>query len=140
MDVAIFWIGLLTPAFIWCQAPRLRQRPHTPPHVLLPPPAVASLADPPTPTPPHPHPRAAAPFPRFIFGVGSVFRLSFDWLLLIAIALALSGANIVGYVRCKQEAGTRLMSGLQGVMGRAGMGSNVMGQALQSAAGKAFGL
>ncbi|EOD09453.1 hypothetical protein EMIHUDRAFT_432859 [Emiliania huxleyi CCMP1516] len=93
MDVAIFWIGLLTPAFIW-----------------------------------------------FIFGVGSVFRLSFDWLLLIAIALALSGANIVGYVRCKQEAGTRLMSGLQGVMGRTGMGSNVMGQALQSAAGKAFGL
>ena len=66
--------------------------------------------------------------------------VSFDWLLLIAIALALSGANIVGYVRCKQEAGTRLMSGLQGVMGRTGMGSNVMGQALQSAAGKAFGL
>lgn len=44
MDVAIFWVGLIVPAFIW-----------------------------------------------FLLGIGSVFRLSFDWLLLIAIALALSG-------------------------------------------------
>lgn len=38
----------------------------------------------------------------FFFGVGSIFRLSFDWLLLIATAFALSFANIVGYVRCKK--------------------------------------
>lgn len=34
-------------------------------------------------------------------------RLKFDWLLLVATALALSGANIIGYVRCKSGAHTR---------------------------------
>ena len=36
-----------------------------------------------------------------MFGVAMFFRLKFDWLLLVATALALSGANIIGYVRCK---------------------------------------
>ena len=34
----------------------------------------------------------------FLFGMGSIFRLSFDWLLLILTALMLSAANIIGYV------------------------------------------
>lgn len=74
----------------------------------------------------------------FFFGVGSIFRLSFDWLLLIATALALSFANIVGYVRCKKDAGSRISAGLQGALSRAGVNS-VMGRALQNAAGSAFG-
>ena len=40
----------------------------------------------------------------FLLGIGSFFRLSFDWLLLILTALALSFANIIGYVRCKKGA------------------------------------
>ena len=40
-------------------------------------------------------------------GVGMFLRLKFDWLLLVATALALSGANIIGYVRCKSGAHTR---------------------------------
>mmetsp|Transcript_28419 Transcript_28419/g.77845 ORF Transcript_28419/g.77845 Transcript_28419/m.77845 type:complete len:140 (-) Transcript_28419:195-614(-) len=92
MDVAVFWVGLIIPAFIW-----------------------------------------------FLFGIGSVFRLSFDWLLLIVIALALSGANIIGYVRCKKDAASRISNGLHGIASRAGM-NNMVGQALQSAAGRAFGL
>lgn len=75
----------------------------------------------------------------FMFGITSVFRLSFDWLLLIVIALALSGANIVGYVRCKKDAAGRIAGGLQGFANRAGV-NNVVGRALQSAAGSALGL
>jgi len=75
----------------------------------------------------------------FLLGIGSMFRLSFDWLLLIATALALSGANIVGYVRCKKDARSRITSGLQGVVARTGM-NKFMGQAITSAAGSAFGM
>merc|ERR1740133_481470 len=72
-----------------------------------------------------------------VFWVG-LFVPAFDWFLLILTALALSGANIIGYVRCKKDARTRITSGLQGVVARTGMGK-VMGSAIQSAAGSAFG-
>ena len=39
-----------------------------------------------------------------LFAIGSFFRFNFEWLLLIMTALTLSTANIVGYVRCKQDA------------------------------------
>jgi hypothetical protein len=42
-------------------------------------------------------------------------------------------------VRCKKDAGSRITNGLQGMASRAGM-NNMVGQALQSAAGRAFGL
>jgi len=74
----------------------------------------------------------------FLFGVGSIFRLSFDWLLLILTALSLTGANIIGYVRCKKDAKTRISAGLQGVVARTGI-NKVMGTAIQNAAGSAFG-
>ena len=73
-----------------------------------------------------------------LFGIGSVFRFSFDWLLLILTALALSFANIIGYVRCKKDARSRITGGLQSAIARTGMGK-VMGSAIQSAAGSAFG-
>lgn len=72
------------------------------------------------------------------FGVGLILRLSFDWLLLVTVALTLNSANIIGYVRCKKDAASRISSGLQGALSRVGV-NNVMGQALQSAAGSAFG-
>merc|ERR1712087_706183 len=74
-----------------------------------------------------------------LFGIGSIFRLSFDWLLLIATALALTLANIIGYVRCKKDARSRISTGLQGIVNRTGM-NNTMGRVLTSAAGTAFGI
>jgi len=53
-------------------------------------------------------------------------------------ALALSLANIVGYVRCKQDARGKIAAGLQGLATRTGM-NPVMGRAMQSVAGAAFG-
>ena len=73
-----------------------------------------------------------------VFGVGSFFRFNFEWLLLILTALTLSMANIVGYVRCKQDARTKIASGIQGLVARTGMNATV-GHALTSAAGSAFG-
>ena len=73
-----------------------------------------------------------------LLGVGSFFRFNFEWLLLIVTALALSFANIVGYVRCKQDARTKLAAGLQNIVARTGMNATVS-KALTSAAGSAFG-
>jgi len=73
-----------------------------------------------------------------MLAVGSAIRFNFEWLLLILTALALSMANIVGYVRCKQDARSKLAAGLQGLISRTGMNAT-MGRAMQSAAGSAFG-
>ena len=74
----------------------------------------------------------------FLFGVGSLFRLNFDWLLLILTALTLTGANVAGYVRCKQDARSKIMGGLTSLAARTGM-STAAGNMMQSAAGTAFG-
>ena len=73
-----------------------------------------------------------------LLGVASFFRMSFDWLLLILTALSLSGANIIGYVNCKQDARSRISSGIQGALAKTGM-SSAMGRVFQNAAGSAFG-
>ena len=73
-----------------------------------------------------------------LFGVGSFFRFNFEWLLLILTALTLSMANIVGYVRCKQDARSKIAAGLQGLASRTGMGA-VVGRALQSATARGVG-
>lgn len=73
-----------------------------------------------------------------LFGVGCFFRMSFDWLLLILTALSLSGANIIGYVNCKQDARSRISSGIQGAIAKTGMNA-AMGRVFQSAASSAFG-
>uniref|UniRef100_A0A7S2N7K1 Golgi apparatus membrane protein TVP23 homolog n=1 Tax=Haptolina brevifila TaxID=156173 RepID=A0A7S2N7K1_9EUKA len=73
-----------------------------------------------------------------LLAFGSLLRFNFEWLLLILTALSLSMANIVGYVRCKQDARSKIAAGLQGLVSRTGMNAT-MGRALQSAAGSAFG-
>jgi len=69
-----------------------------------------------------------------LLGVGMFLRLKFDWLLLVATALALSGANIIGYVRCKSDARAKITSAVTNRLG-----GRFATQAMQSAAGKAFG-
>ena len=68
-----------------------------------------------------------------VFGVGSFFRFNFEWLLLILTALTLSMANIVGYVRCKQDVRSRIGAGVAGLVARTGMNASMAG-AVQSAA------
>ena len=69
-----------------------------------------------------------------LLGVAVFLRLQFEWLLLVATALALSGANIVGYVRCKSDARAKITSAVTNRLG-----GSFATQAMQSAAGKAFG-
>jgi hypothetical protein len=73
-----------------------------------------------------------------LLGLFSLMRLNFEWLLLILTALSLSGANIVGYVRCKRDASSKLAAGLQWASARSGTGG-IVGRALQSYAGSALG-
>ena len=70
--------------------------------------------------------------------MGCFFSFKFDWLLLIVAAVALSWANIIGYVRCKQDVRSRIGAGVAGLVARTGMNAS-MGRAVQSAAGSAFG-
>jgi len=73
-----------------------------------------------------------------LFGMGCFFSFKFDWLLLITSAVALSWANIIGYVRCKQDVRSRIGAGVAGLVARTGMNAP-MATAIQSAAGSAFG-
>lgn len=70
----------------------------------------------------------------FVFGVGSLFRMKFDWLMLIITALTLSGANALGYVRCKQDARGKIGGALTALAAKTGMS-----KAVQGAAHQAFG-
>jgi len=45
-----------------------------------------------------------------LLGMGAVFTLSVQPLLIVAVALMLSGANIVGYWKCQKDAGRRIQS------------------------------
>ena len=39
-----------------------------------------------------------------LLGIIALIKLSFTWLLMVAVALALSIANTVGYLRCQRDA------------------------------------
>lgn len=73
-----------------------------------------------------------------LFGMGCFFSFKFDWLLLIIAAISMSWANIIGYVRCKQDVRSRIGAGVAGLVARSGMNAQ-MGAVVQSAAGSAFG-
>ena len=138
LDHAVFWAGLFAPAPIWLLF-GVRSRAREP---------CCALGHPGTVLFPVPRPKAAPScvgsahartrLPPRTTQVGSFLRFKFEWLLLILTALSLSTANIVGYVRCKQDARSKIAAGLQGLVARTGMNAS-MGRALQSAAGSAFG-
>jgi hypothetical protein len=54
----------------------------------------------------------AAPLAWGACGVAAFFTLSFDWLLVHAVATALTGANLLGYTRCSGEAQRRINASL----------------------------
>lgn len=52
----------------------------------------------------------ATPVVWFVFGIGALTGLRFQWLLIVAVALVLSGANVIGYWKCSKDAGQKIRS------------------------------
>lgn len=47
-----------------------------------------------------------------LLGLLALVRFQFPWLIVVGMAVALSGTNLVGYTRCDKDARKKLMSGL----------------------------
>jgi hypothetical protein len=76
----------------------------------------------------------------------AVLKFNIEWALIVVVAVALSGANIIGYTRCKKDAKQKMQSMIsQGALGAfsSSAGSSIMsalgGLALGEGIGKGFG-
>ncbi|GMF11553.1 unnamed protein product [Phytophthora lilii] len=76
----------------------------------------------------------------------AVLKFNVEWALIVVVAVALSGANIIGYTRCKKDAKQKMQSLMsQGALGALGTsaGSSIMstigGLALGGSLGGALG-
>jgi len=56
-------------------------------------------------------------------GLIGVLKFELNWLIVVVIALALNGANLVGYFKCDREAAERLQDAVGASMMGAAMGS-----------------
>ena len=75
-----------------------------------------------------PPPPAGLFLPTAMWGVlafGCVITLRFMWMLLVFVALTLNAINVVGYVKCKRDAGRKLSS----------LGGSVLSKGLQAWSG-----
>lgn len=52
----------------------------------------------------------ASPAMWVLLGIGAALTLRFMWLLLIVVALTLNSINLVGYIKCKRDAGKKLQA------------------------------
>jgi hypothetical protein len=152
LDIAVFWVGLFTPGVVWVlfgvrarpPAPRVPASPSSPALARLA--LLARLARFWLCFLPLPSARPALiarlslsrNAPLAPSQMGCFFSFKFDWLLLIIAAISMSWANIIGYVRCKQDVRSRIGAGVAGLVARSGMNAQ-MGAVVQSAAGSAFG-
>eukprot|EP00850_Spirogloea_muscicola_P015044 SM000112S23986 [mRNA] locus=s112:270439:272024:+ [translate_table: standard] len=50
------------------------------------------------------------PLAWLFLGVMALIKLDFDWLLIIAVALVLNGANIYGYIKCRRDAKSQIQA------------------------------
>lgn len=50
----------------------------------------------------------AAPIIWVVFGIGALFKLSFSWLLCVAVALAFNVTNLIGYTKCEKDARAKM--------------------------------
>jgi len=50
----------------------------------------------------------ATPAIWLLLGIGCLFTLKFQWLLLTTVALGMSGINVIGYIKCKKDARRKL--------------------------------
>ena len=76
----------------------------------------------------------------------AVLKFNVEWALIVVVAVALSGANIIGYTRCKKDAKQKMQSMIsQGALGAlsSSAGSSIMsaigGLALGESIGKGLG-
>ena len=61
----------------------------------------------------------ATPVVWGVFGIAALFSLNFSYLLIVAVAIALSGANVIGYWKCQKDASSRIQSFTQSwIVGR----------------------
>jgi len=61
----------------------------------------------------------ATPAVWLLFGIGALIGFNFSYLLIVAVALALSGANVLGYWKCQKDAAGRVTSFTQNwIVGR----------------------
>ncbi|XP_068672321.1 Golgi apparatus membrane protein TVP23 homolog B-like isoform X1 [Montipora foliosa] len=58
------------------------------------------------------------PLVWMFFLVAALFSLKFKWLLVVAVGLSLNVANLVGYVRCKKDAGKKITTFAGNFLGR----------------------
>ncbi|KAI9360810.1 hypothetical protein DFJ73DRAFT_957114 [Zopfochytrium polystomum] len=65
----------------------------------------------------------ATPAVWIVFGLGALIKLSFSWLLCVAVALAFNITNLIGYTKCEKDARAKLtnyianQSFVQGMVG-----------------------
>mmetsp|Transcript_40 Transcript_40/g.44 ORF Transcript_40/g.44 Transcript_40/m.44 type:complete len:246 (+) Transcript_40:163-900(+) len=64
----------------------------------------------------------------FIIGL---LKFNIQWLIIVVVALSLSGANIVGYTKCRKDAKQKLASFVEGGMAR-GMSSMMANEGLRN--------
>jgi hypothetical protein len=63
-----------------------------------------------------------------ILGIVALASLDFLWLLLVAVAVTLSGANLVGYWKCQKDQKAKLTSGIQSfIASRISSGASIPG-------------
>ncbi|KAJ3066396.1 Golgi apparatus membrane protein TVP23 A [Podochytrium sp. JEL0797] len=79
----------------------------------------------------------AAPAIWFVFGLGALLRLSFQWTLCVVVALVLNMANVVGYTRCHKDAQSRVNNFMQNPGG--GFMQGVMSSMVSNTIGGWFG-
>ncbi|XP_073246482.1 Golgi apparatus membrane protein TVP23 homolog B-like [Porites lutea] len=53
-----------------------------------------------------------------LFLVAALFSLKFKWLLVVAVGLTLNIANLIGYIRCKKDAGKKITTFAGNFLGR----------------------
>jgi len=56
----------------------------------------------------------AAPLIWAVFGVVALLTFSVRWLMLVCIALSLSGSNLLGFIRCRTGGGEGVLEGMRG--------------------------
>ena len=76
-----------------------------------------------------------APLLWVVFGIFAALK-SLQWLIVVLVALALNGANVVGYVKCSNEAKNKLKSAVtQGALSALTRNASLFGQIAGAAGG-----
>lgn len=83
-----------------------------------------------------------APAVWVVFGVLCILTFKLKWLLIVAVALSLNFANVIGYTQCdkdaKQKWATGFASNMLGGSGAGGIMGGLMSRGITRMAGSMF--